>query len=430
MKDWQRLSEEFAPMIRRAAIDSLLPFWNRALDRERGGVFTCWNNAGTRLVSRDKYTWSQGRFVWLWSRLAEATARGILPGNVAEYLAQAERTVRFLEAHVFLKNGDCTFLLSESGTRKEPMPGRGLATSIYADCFVAMGLAEFARVAGKPDRLARAWQLLDRIERRVAAGGFPSDPDPIPEGYQAHAVAMIILNVALVISEACDALGDPKASAARRRCVVGTQRLLGTFLLNNGRLAEMLPLNGMLRDNLLCRHFNPGHALESLSLLMVVARREGRDDWLKKAKEAVGFAFAAGWDEPYGGLLHYADYRGGPPVGQSTPSPYEQSVLGNWDKKLWWVHSEAIFATLLAYRLTGDEALRGLFQRVFDYAFRTFPHPDAAVGEWIQIRDRRGMPVDEVVALPVKDPYHILRDLVFALELFSEKRPENETGSR
>jgi N-acylglucosamine 2-epimerase len=48
-----------------------------------------------------------------------------------------------------------------------------------------------------------------------------------------------------------------------------------------------------------------------------------------------------------------------------------------------------------------------------------FPQPDSAIGEWIQIRDRRGEPLDIVVALPVKDPYHIARNLIQALELFS-----------
>jgi N-acylglucosamine 2-epimerase len=58
---------------------------------------------------------------------------------------------------------------------------------------------------------------------------------------------------------------------------------------------------------------------------------------------------------------------------------------------------------------------------VWDYSFRVFPQPDPAVGEWIQIRDRRGQPLERVVALPVKDPYHIARNLIQVLELFSNK---------
>jgi hypothetical protein len=49
------------------------------------------------------------------------------------------------------------------------------------------------------------------------------------------------------------------------------------------------------------------------------------------------------------------------------------------------------------------------------------PHPDGEVGEWIQIRDRQSMPVETVVALPVKDPYHILRNVLLILELLEKE---------
>jgi len=37
-------------------------------------------------------------------------------------------------------------------------------------------------------------------------------------------------------------------------------------------------------------------------------------------------------------------------------------------------------------------------------------------GEWVQIRDRAGKPEDKVVALPVKDPYHITRAFMHAIQ--------------
>ena len=92
-------------------------------------------------------------------------------------------------------------------------------------------------------------------------------------------------------------------------------------------------------------------------------------------------------------------------------------MRGSWDTKLWWVHSEAIYATALSYTLSGADEMRTWFERVWEYAFRVFPHPDPDVGEWIQIRDRRGEPLEKVVALPVKDPYHIARNLIQIIEL-------------
>ena len=80
-----------------------------------------------------------------------------------------------------------------------------------------------------------------------------------------------------------------------------------------------------------------------------------------------------------------------------------------------------LYATLLAYSLTRDEEFISLYNMVHHYAFKTFPNENDEIGEWIQIRDRKGRPINKVVALPVKDPYHILRSMILILELLGEK---------
>ena len=96
--------------------------------------------------------------------------------------------------------------------------------------------------------------------------------------------------------------------------------------------------------------------------------------------------------------------------------------------KLWWPHSEALYTTLLAYALTKRPTLWELYAKTKEYTFRTFPHPDPAVGEWIQIRDRQGAPMEAVVALPVKDPFHIARCLMLIIQLLErmERQVEGE----
>ena len=66
-----------------------------------------------------------------------------------------------------------------------------------------------------------------------------------------------------------------------------------------------------------------------------------------------------------------------------------------------------------------DDELLALYRQVFDYTFRTFPNPDREIGEWIQIRDRQGRPEQRVVALPVKDPFHIIRNVAQIIELLA-----------
>ena len=55
-------------------VEEILPYWLNKIDRENGGFYTCYNVLGDRLVSRDKYVWSQGRCVWLYARLALASS--------------------------------------------------------------------------------------------------------------------------------------------------------------------------------------------------------------------------------------------------------------------------------------------------------------------------------------------------------------------
>ena len=54
--------------------DVLLEYWLDRADDEFGGFFTCYDNTGERLVSTDKFVWSQGRLVWMYSKLAGTTA--------------------------------------------------------------------------------------------------------------------------------------------------------------------------------------------------------------------------------------------------------------------------------------------------------------------------------------------------------------------
>jgi N-acylglucosamine 2-epimerase len=100
-------------------------------------------------------------------------------------------------------------------------------------------------------------------------------------------------------------------------------------------------------------------------------------------------------------------------------------VLDDWASKLWWVHSEALYTTLLLYDRTGDEEFLSWFEKIYQYVFSTFPNPDKEIGEWIQIRTREGKPQEKVVALPVKDPYHITRNVILLIELL-EKRQRRE----
>ena len=407
---------------------SLLSFWlGRSVDEQYGGFYTCFDNEGRNLLSQDKFTWSQGRIVWIWAKLA---GMGVFTSAERQRFAGLARSgAAFLMEHCLLPNGNCAFVLSREGAPKAQAPGMPLDSSIYADCFVILGLSRYAGLSGDSAAMDFALRLHGSVVRRVEAGTFNSEPYPIPSGYQPHGIPMILLNTSQELANGLEALGRGEAGAVRQAADGYARHILSQFVSPDGSLHEYIKSGGDFdHESLLGRHANPGHTIEDMWFVMHQVL-EGKDAGLAKATiakagEVIKRAFQIGWDQEFGGLLHFADQDGGAPRGSTAGMEgarvvvhAQEQVLSGWGDKLWWVHSEALYATLLAYRLTADASLLALYQKAFDYTFATFPNPDPAIGEWIQIRDRQGRPQQKVVALPVKDPFHIMRDVALIIEL-------------
>jgi N-acylglucosamine 2-epimerase len=402
-------------------VQSLLPFWQRAVDTTQGGIFTCFDNHGRELLSCNKYTWSQGRFVWLWSRLSWLVSAGLLPGDAKKYLEEAALAVDFLSRHAFLPNGNCAFLLSESGSPIESIPGKGYDTSVYADCFVVLGFSEYARVSGNARVLESAFQLYDSIVARIQAGDFRSEPYPVPKGHQAHGITMILLRIAQCLADSAASLSHPRAEETYQHMEAYAQRILDVFLQPEGHVAEMLPYDEKDAGTLLARHVTPGHTLECMWFIMTAAVKRNRPQWIPVAASAVRKAYMLGWDTEDGGLFRMVDRDGGRPQGTVSDDPFSLLICDTWDTKIWWPHIEGLYATLLAHSLTGDDDFLAMHHQLHEYVFRTFPNPETEIGEWIQIRDRKGNPIEKVVALPVKDPYHILQGVMLMVDLLGGK---------
>ncbi|WP_309119958.1 AGE family epimerase/isomerase [Paenibacillus sp.] len=403
----------------------ILPFWNQAIDSEFGGVFTCFTNSGERRISTDKFTWSQGRFLWLWSRLASCCSRGLVGGDAEGYRAIAAKTFRFIDRHAFLPDGSCSFLLTREGKHKEAIPGLGYDVSFYADCFVILGYTEYARVTRDTGVLEKAFSLYRHVEGRLQSGSVRSEPYPIPPGYGAHGFSMIMLNVSHELADALEELGDARHTTVRGRSLQFMVDIMERFCGANDLVMELIPSGDKVSsasDSLLARHVNPGHTLECMWFVLTAARKLQREDIVARAMVVTAKAMEIGWDREYGGLFRYVDREGGAPKGRLTDGDrrFERLVADTWDMKLWWPHSEALYTTLLCHLVTGASVFYDLYSRLKEYTFRTFPHPNPSIGEWVQIRDRKGNPVDAVVALPVKDPYHIMRNLLLLIEVLEK----------
>ncbi len=143
---------------------------------------------------------------------------------------------------------------------------------------------------------------------------------------------------------------------------------------------------------------------------------------ITKAGEITKNALRLGWDEEFGGILHYCTDDKSKLKSDAIPpenEPIYFQVLNGCDDKLWWPHSEALYATLLFYNITNDKDFLLWYNTIKEYTFKTFPNDNKVVREWVQIRKRNGSFEEKVVALPVKAPYHITRNFMLIIEMLN-----------
>ena len=401
-----------AGQARHQLTEVVLPFWlSYGIDTENGGFHTTFDNRGRRQGGAGKFVWSQGRFVWLLARAADLSRRGVLDLEPEQLLVPARAGAQFLRDHAVHPDGTCSFVLTDEG---RPWQGSGQSGhSVYADCFFVMGLAELARADRDQHWLQLARPVLATARRSVLAGTADTPPYEVPAGYRAFGPPMILLNTMLVVGQAQTELEgglDPelRAQLAELVDVVTSHRLA------DGTVQEMI---GPAEDTLVARHRVPGHAIEGMWVLLETLDLIGDDRDRTPLLETIVASCELGWDREYGGLLRYTDASGPlAPQGVDTGTGYEGLVKRTWSTKLWWVHSETFAAAAIAaygYRYTPAAPW---VERVWAYTMDVFPGGDEGA-EWIQIRDRSGAPLDEVVALPVKDPFHISRNLMQIIEL-------------
>ena len=406
---------EHAERYRRHLVDDVLAWWAaHGPDDVHGGVLTCWDNSGTWLVSHDKYTWSQGRWAWLTARVALAADRGALDVDGSWFRGQATRTARFVREHALLPDGTTAFVTTRSGEPREPAPGAGLHTSVFADLFAALGFAGVAHLHPDGDWGELADEMLARSATAITAGRFRSDPYPVPVGYLSFGLPMILVGAGEQVHRAT-------GSAASAAVVRAAAAQIEERFLDGADVVEMPRTDGADPQALLARHRTPGHVLEALWFL-----HHARDllpgsalaDPVLLARIAT-HAVELGWDDEHGGLLRYVDRDGGRPTGAESSDPYERLVVDTWDTKLWWPHAEALYATALLARVTNDAGLSAWHTRVREHTLTMFPEGPGR--EWTQIRNRDGSPLEKTVALPVKDPFHIARALLMLVELNEER---------
>jgi N-acylglucosamine 2-epimerase len=232
---------------------------------------------------------------------------------------------------------------------------------------------------------------------------------------------MILLETNRELALTSDRFDPARAAAIRRRTRLFAHQVLYEHRQTQGDVVvEFLGADGQIKDTMLGTTINPGHTLESMWFVMHYAQEVGDQKMIEAAVATVRRACELGWDEAFGGLLQFAHMEGGRPRGNVPTEQADSAMIHklrtSWDAKLWWVHSEALYALLLSRSYTHEAWTEEWYRRIHDYTFGTFPAGGQGE-EWIAIRDRDGSPSDRIVALPVKDPFHVPRAFMHIIRL-------------
>ena len=328
-----------------------LYYWlPRCEDAEYGGFVNCFTNDGKTLVSKDKYSWSQGRFVWMFSKLALLKVPIFSNAERKEFLRLARQGSEFLMRHVLLPGEPkrCAFLLQADGTPKLADGCPRLDASIYADCFVVLGLSKYAEASEDHESYRFALSLFRSILSRIRSSDFYTLPYPLDSRFRAHGIPMILENVTAELIAAARKLSPEDGEELKAKLLAFTEDILTFFADENDLVREIIFSDGRKFGRLLGQHINPGHTIEDVWFMLdsidLTDNEKRRAQVYRIAKKAL----TTGWDRPYGGILHFAGLTGGEPRGDNRGAEKEpmSRQLSTWDGKLWWVHSEALYTTL------------------------------------------------------------------------------------
>lgn len=370
--------------------ENIMPFWlKNGLDREHGGIYTCLNRDGS-LMDTTKSVWFQGRFAFTCSFAYNQVAQN------QEWLDAAKSTLDFIEKYCFDENRRMYFEVTADGT-----PLR-LRRYVFSESFAAIAMAEYAAATGDAEYARKALAVFKDMRRFLNTPGI-LEPKYLPTVQcQGHSITMIMINVASCIKKVIE---DPELDIQIDESV----HALRTYFMHPEfkALLETVGPNGEFIDTLSGRTINPGHCIETAWFLFDVAEARGGDKELTDlALTILDWSWDWGWDEQYGGIINFRDCK-------NLPSQdYAQ------DMKFWWPQTEAIIATLYAYKLTGNERYLKMHCMISDWTYAHFP--DSEYGEWYGYLHRDGSVAQPAKGNLFKGPFHIPRMMTKAYTLCQE----------
>jgi N-acylglucosamine 2-epimerase len=377
-------------MYRDGLMDDTVPFWfPRAVDTEHGGFLHCFDRDGS-LLDTDKSVWVQGRMAWMLLTLYNTVEKR------PEWLEWARGGLEFIDRNCFDTDGRMFFHVTRDG---RPIRKRRYA---YSESFAAIAYAAHARATGCDRSATRARELFDQFTRWNFTPGLmpPKFADTRPM------IGMGPRMITIVTAQELRAnLGQDSAlNGWIDRCIDEIQRW---FVKPDIRcVMESVGPDGEILDHFDGRMLNPGHAIEGAWFIIHEGKYRNDTGLVRLGCDMLDWMWERGWDSEYGGIFYFRDVHGKP-------------VQEYWhDMKFWWPHCEAIIATLLAWKLTGEPKYAEWHRMVHDWSFSHFP--DKSHGEWFGYLHRDGSVSQSAKGNLFKGPFHLPRMLAICASLLDE----------
>jgi N-acylglucosamine 2-epimerase len=366
----------------------VVPFWEKySPDWQYGGYFNALSRDGSK-YDTSKYVWLQARQVWMFSTLWLKYEKRESWAKIAGLGAQ------FLKDHALRKDQRAYFSLSQEG---EPT---WMQRKIFSECFIVMAFAQYSRVSGESKWMEDAKSLFDSVME------WAEDLQKIGRPHYSGSKIAHSLAVPMILLNVIEELAGDSWHEYSEQIDTLLQRMLLHVKSDRKQILENVGKDGVYIDSIEGRVLNPGHSIEAGWFLQHWAQRLQRDDLSEIAFNMVRWSMDYGWDDEHQGLFYFLDAEG------FNPTQLE------WDMKLWWPHCEAMYATLLNYKLTGDEKDWASYEKVANYTFSHFP--DHEHGEWYGYLNRRGEVTHSFKGGPYKGCFHVPRALWLCRSVLDE----------